>query len=65
LGWKLVNSGVAGLSIGVLIGLVAVATVGVIMTYEFEKKYVKKITEAIKNESEHHLTLDSIDHYHQ
>jgi hypothetical protein len=42
LGWKLVNSGVAGLSIGVLIGLVAVATVGVIMTYEFEKKYVKK-----------------------
>jgi hypothetical protein len=35
--WKLVNSGVAGLSIGGLIGLVAVATVGVIMTYEFEK----------------------------
>jgi hypothetical protein len=34
--------GVAGLGIGGLIGLAAVATVGVIMTYEFEKKYVKK-----------------------
>jgi hypothetical protein len=34
--------GVAGLGIGGLVCLAAVAIVGVIMTYEFEKKYVKK-----------------------
>ena len=58
-------AGVAGLVIGGPIGLAAGATVGVIMAYEFEKKIWKKVTEAIKNESEHHPTLDSINHYHQ
>jgi hypothetical protein len=62
---SLLIPGVAGLVIGGPVGLAAGATVGVIMAYEFEKKIWKKVTEAIKNESEHHPTLDSIDHYHQ
>jgi hypothetical protein len=39
---SLLISGVAGLVIGGPIGLAAGATVGVIMAYEFEKKYGKK-----------------------
>jgi hypothetical protein len=62
---SLLIPGVAGLVIGGPIGLAAGATVGVIMAYEFEKKIWKKVVEAIKKESEHHPTLDSIDHYHQ
>jgi uncharacterized membrane protein len=62
---SLLFPGVAGLVIGGPIGLAAGATVGAIMAYEFEKKIWKKITEAIKRESEQHPTIDSIDHYSQ
>lgn len=62
---SLLIPGVAGLVIGRSIGLAAGATVGVIMSYEFEEKIWKKVTEVIKNESEYHLTPDSIDHHHQ
>ena len=62
---SLLFPGVAGLVIGGPIGLAAGATVGAIMAYEFEKKIWKKITEAIKKESEKHPTIDSIDHYSQ
>ncbi|MGN6347193.1 MAG: hypothetical protein ACTHME_05780 [Candidatus Nitrosocosmicus sp.] len=62
---SLLIPGVAGLVIGGPIGLAAGATVGAIMAYEFEKKIWKRILEAIKRESEHKPTIDSIDHYHQ
>ena len=62
---SLLFPGVAGLVIGGPIGLAAGATVGAIMAYEFEKKIWKKMTEAIKRESEQHPTIDSIDHYSQ
>ncbi|MDQ4073112.1 MAG: hypothetical protein M3162_02275 [Thermoproteota archaeon] len=62
---SLLIPGVAGLVIGGPIGLAAGATIGGIMAYEFEKKIWKKITEAIKNESEKEPTIDSVDHYHK
>jgi hypothetical protein len=62
---SLLIPGVAGLFIGGPIGLAAGATVGAVMAYEFEKKIWKKILEAVKIESEHNPTLDSVDHYHQ
>ena len=62
---SLLIPGVAGLLIGGPIGLAAGATVGAIMAWEFEKKMWKKIIEAVKIESEHQPTLDSVAHYKQ
>ncbi|HET6589430.1 MAG: hypothetical protein AB7V56_02090 [Candidatus Nitrosocosmicus sp.] len=61
---SLLIPGVAGLLIGGPIGLAAGATVGGVMAYEFEKNMWKKITEAVKNESENDVTLDKISHFH-
>lgn len=60
---SLLIPGVAGLLIGGPIGLAAGATVGGIMAYEFEKKTWNKILEAIKNQSQTHPTLESVNHY--
>jgi len=62
---SLLIPGVAGLLIGGPIGLAAGATVGGVMAYEFEKNMWKKITEAVKNESENDVTVDSISHFHR
>lgn len=61
---SLLIPGIAGLLIGGPIGLAAGATVGGVMAYEFEKKIWKKITEAVMNESENDVTVDSISHFH-
>lgn len=60
---SLLIPGVAGLLIGGPIGLAAGATVGGIMAYEFEKKTWNKILEVIKNQSQNHPTLESVNHY--
>jgi hypothetical protein len=62
---SLLIPGVAGLLIGGPIGLAAGATVGGVMAYEFEKNMWKKITVAVKNESENDVTVDSISHFHR
>ena len=62
---SLLIPGVAGLLIGGPIGLAAGATVGGVMAYEFERNMWKKITEAVKNESENYVTVDSISHFHR
>lgn len=61
---SLIWTGAVGLIVGGPVGLAAGATVGGIMTYEFEKHMWAKILEVVKKESERQPTVDSIDHYY-
>ena len=60
---SLLIPGVTGFLMGGPFGAVGGTTVGIIMTYQFERKIWKKIQEAIRSGSKNALTVDKVEHY--